>query len=420
MSNGAFKIVKTGVIAALAVVLVFAMTFNSKIIALDETQEGQVQSVVDLIGAIPEVDDLTLEHGEVVSQARNAYEELDDELENESALTAVYDRLVASEQKISDLVAADKVIKKIDKIPALSKLKWNQYKLVKAARNAYNNLTRAQKSCIPKAEYEKLKKAWKKVKSLRHIHLSKLEAGKVVKKINKIPKLAKLKLKHSKIVSKAMKAYKKVTKTVRKYVPASKVRKLKKADKKIKLFKKQIKKFKKARPKIDLKASNRLDIKVSWTKVKNAKKYIVYRKVNKYYHKIKVTKERSFIDENRFKTLKNTYKVKAVGNIGGKKVYSKYSYSLNKTLLAKSTVVKATAYSGGGHCANGMPVGVGRIATDPRYIPLGTWLYVEGYGLSQACDTGGAIKGWFIDVYFTSNGTCNSWGVKHPRVWILR
>ncbi|MBR6444640.1 MAG: 3D domain-containing protein [Firmicutes bacterium] len=67
-----------------------------------------------------------------------------------------------------------------------------------------------------------------------------------------------------------------------------------------------------------------------------------------------------------------------------------------------------------------MPAAVGRVAVDPRYIPLGTWLYVEGYGLCQACDTGGAVKGWFVDVYFNSNAQCNRWGVKHPRTYILR
>ena len=62
--------------------------------------------------------------------------------------------------------------------------------------------------------------------------------------------------------------------------------------------------------------------------------------------------------------------------------------------------MKATAYSGGGYCANGKRCKVGRVAVDPNVVPLGTWLYVKGYGFCQACDTGGAIKGKRIDLYF--------------------
>ena len=82
--------------------------------------------------------------------------------------------------------------------------------------------------------------------------------------------------------------------------------------------------------------------------------------------------------------------------------------------------VRATAYSGGGLCANGKRVGVGRIAVDPRVTPLGTWVYVDGYGLAQACDTGGAIKGKRIDLYFNSEGQCERYGVRSTKLFVLR
>lgn len=47
-----------------------------------------------------------------------------------------------------------------------------------------------------------------------------------------------------------------------------------------------------------------------------------------------------------------------------------------------------------------VPAGWGLIATDPRVIPMGTRVYVEGYGYAVAGDTGGAIKGDKIDVCF--------------------
>lgn len=440
MSNSAIRRIRTGIVLLVAVALVFTMTFSSRVIA--EPADTQTEEVIRLIDQIPATDSLTLSDEATVQAARDAYDGLIKEHESHEALAAKLSDensallqeklgvLTAAESKISELKAAKEkadrkaanaVVAKINKIPTLSKLKIKHNGIVQKARNAYNNLTKTQKSYVPDVKYKKLTNARNKIKKLmRARKIAKQDAAKVVKKIKKIPKLSKLKLKHSKIVNSAKKAYKKLSSAAKKYVPASKRKKMNKAVYRIKVFKKQVKKFRKARPKLSLAASDRLDIKVSWTKVKNAKKYIVYRKTKEKYYKIKVTKERSFIDENRYKTYKNTYKVKAVGSIGGKKVYSKHSYSLNKTLLSKATTVKATAYSGGGLCANGMSVGVGRIATDPRYIPLGTWLYVEGYGLSQACDTGGAIKGWFIDVYFTSNSTCNRWGVKYPKVYILR
>jgi 3D (Asp-Asp-Asp) domain-containing protein len=61
----------------------------------------------------------------------------------------------------------------------------------------------------------------------------------------------------------------------------------------------------------------------------------------------------------------------------------------------------------------------GCIAVDPRVIPLGTWLYVEGYGVGYACDTGGAIKGNIIDVCVTDRRTMYNWGRRKVKVHIL-
>jgi 3D (Asp-Asp-Asp) domain-containing protein len=98
-----------------------------------------------------------------------------------------------------------------------------------------------------------------------------------------------------------------------------------------------------------------------------------------------------------------------------------------KTLRpVRSIVLTATGYSphpseNGGYTttATGLPISYGAAAVDPRVIPLGTKMYVEGYGYAVACDTGGAIKGKRIDLAYDSYRLANSKGHKKVRVWIL-
>ncbi|MGP7815843.1 LysM peptidoglycan-binding domain-containing protein [Niallia sp. 01092] len=59
------------------------------------------------------------------------------------------------------------------------------------------------------------------------------------------------------------------------------------------------------------------------------------------------------------------------------------------------------------------------ISVDPSVIPLGTKVYVEGYGTAIAGDTGGAIKGNKIDVFVSSNKDALDWGRKKVKVKIL-
>ncbi len=65
------------------------------------------------------------------------------------------------------------------------------------------------------------------------------------------------------------------------------------------------------------------------------------------------------------------------------------------------------------------PNGISTIAVDPRVIPLGTKVYVEGYGLAIAEDVGGAIKGNKVDVYVSKYSDTLKWGVRHVNVYIL-
>ncbi|SDQ11392.1 3D domain-containing protein [Virgibacillus salinus] len=59
------------------------------------------------------------------------------------------------------------------------------------------------------------------------------------------------------------------------------------------------------------------------------------------------------------------------------------------------------------------------IAVDPNVIPLGSEVYVEGYGYATAADIGGAIKGHKIDVYVKTKDKAYNWGVRSVDVTIV-
>ncbi|MDI3534030.1 MAG: hypothetical protein PWQ82_395 [Thermosediminibacterales bacterium] len=61
----------------------------------------------------------------------------------------------------------------------------------------------------------------------------------------------------------------------------------------------------------------------------------------------------------------------------------------------------------------------GVVAVDPKVIPLGTRLYVEGYGFAVAADIGSAIKGNRIDLYYDSHEEAIKYGRRKVKVYIL-
>jgi cystine transport system substrate-binding protein len=73
-------------------------------------------------------------------------------------------------------------------------------------------------------------------------------------------------------------------------------------------------------------------------------------------------------------------------------------------------VVTATGYSLAGHTATGLPAGWGVVAVDPSVIPLGTRLTIPGYGEGVAADTGGAVHGASIDLWFPTPAQAMAWG----------
>jgi len=76
----------------------------------------------------------------------------------------------------------------------------------------------------------------------------------------------------------------------------------------------------------------------------------------------------------------------------------------------RTLTVVATGYSLSGHTSTGVPVGYGIVAVDPGVIALGTKLTIPGYGEGVAADTGGAVAGSHIDLWFPTEAEALGWG----------
>ncbi len=94
---------------------------------------------------------------------------------------------------------------------------------------------------------------------------------------------------------------------------------------------------------------------------------------------------------------------------------------------SKVLTMDATSYTddpaeNGGYSTTrmGTPLRYGVVAVDPSVIPLGTKLYVEGYGYAVAEDTGSAIKGNRIDVCYTDKAKAHAFGRRNVKVYILK
>ncbi len=99
-----------------------------------------------------------------------------------------------------------------------------------------------------------------------------------------------------------------------------------------------------------------------------------------------------------------------------------------KVKETKEITVKATAYTASCEGCSGITkTGINIkdnpqkkvIAVDPSVIPLGSKVYVEGFGEAIAADTGGAIKGKRIDIFIPSEQDALDFGVKKLKVTIL-
>lgn len=89
---------------------------------------------------------------------------------------------------------------------------------------------------------------------------------------------------------------------------------------------------------------------------------------------------------------------------------------------------KCTAYCGCRKCNGkwyGLPTASGTdyeqgrtIAVDPDVIPLGTEVFIKGYGWFVAEDTGYGIDGLAVDMYYDSHNEALQHGVQYVDVWV--
>ncbi|TLS35121.1 DUF348 domain-containing protein [Pseudalkalibacillus caeni] len=136
---------------------------------------------------------------------------------------------------------------------------------------------------------------------------------------------------------------------------------------------------------------------------------------------------RKLVKEEVVKDSKN--KVVAVGTKVVKPVVKQtVSRSKAPSKSSKEFYVRSTAYTANcsgcsGITATGFNLKANPnakvIAVDPGVIPLGTKVYVEGYGYAIAADTGGAIRGNKIDVFFSSKSQAYAWGNRTVKVKII-
>ncbi len=143
--------------------------------------------------------------------------------------------------------------------------------------------------------------------------------------------------------------------------------------------------------------------------------------------------------EGRDGRLKKTYRVKY---IDGKEVSRKlintktlkkvkdktYSYGTDisfgdapPSYERKVSGVRAVSYyfDGNPSGAYGLPCTYGTVAVDPKVFPLGSLLYIEGYGYAIANDVGTGVNGKVVDVYMERYDQCLMWGAHYVNVYVV-
>lgn len=163
--------------------------------------------------------------------------------------------------------------------------------------------------------------------------------------------------------------------------------------------------------------------------VQNGKNGLKEIEVKKIFKNGKLNSEKIIAEKIVSKPVSN------IVEVGTKDVHiaSRGNFRFKKSFIATATAYDLSYASCGkrpgdrgyGITASGAKAGPGSVSVDPRVIPLGTKLYIESldgskdYGFATATDTGGAIKGNKIDLFFSSGEACKIFGRRKVKVYIL-
>ncbi len=97
-----------------------------------------------------------------------------------------------------------------------------------------------------------------------------------------------------------------------------------------------------------------------------------------------------------------------------------YDRVMSMMTTAYNASIAMNGPSGAVAAWNGKPLQHGDVAVDPGVIPLGTYLYIDGYGPARAVDTGSAIFGDHIDLFFNESSFLIAlYGIQFHKVYIL-
>lgn len=125
--------------------------------------------------------------------------------------------------------------------------------------------------------------------------------------------------------------------------------------------------------------------------------------------------------EEKRQLVKSEIKQKPENKIIAMGTITSVSRGSQRLNFREALYMEASAYTyTGNRTATGKQPAVGIVAVDPRVIPLGTRLYIEGYGYAQAEDVGGAVKGNKIDLFMEEYQQCINWGRRTVKVYILQ
>jgi len=109
-----------------------------------------------------------------------------------------------------------------------------------------------------------------------------------------------------------------------------------------------------------------------------------------------------------------------VVQVGTREVEVSRSYDrVREVITMEATAYLPTDGGGDGITATGIRARHGVVAVDPNVIPLGTRVYIPGYGEAIAADTGGAIVGNKIDLVMDSYGEAMDFGRQDVTVYVL-